>query len=815
MAAVGLVQIIRDLTRDSGLTPDLIGLVNWTGGYLTSECYGDGVSVLGSSLGKKQAARPLPLARRRPARAVTLLLLTPHPRGAVAVQDRGARPAALPLPGTALPPFPRRSGGPGAPHPGAGHPRPLERAGQMLRPPTRPGQWLSFPPGAPRVQGAVPRRRARARRHSSGPAGDAAPAMEAPGAGAGRDPSRQELLETVAAQEEQLREYRARLRDLVHAHKGLLAERAALEAGLGALAAAAAAEGEAAVAAAAAAAAGGPEARLGAALATLAREKARLEACCQAERRGARAERARLEDEAREARARLAAQQHDRAQEQADHADMLRELQRLLQDERARRREAELGLEEARRAEPRPQELQAELDHLRSHFQAQLLQEAGKAAEADEHIRMGERRVAALEAQISEMSELLGTYEKAKQKDLAIIQKLKDRIVQLDLENKTLAVAATGNAAMDLVLEESRDINVLRDKMETLTQLARAAAEHGPSSTRDVEALCPAEPPKGVESGDGEKATVAYYQQELKQLKEEFERYKVRAQVVLKNKSAKDGNLSKELADSQEQLAELKEKYVSLRLSCEEEARQHREQLEVRRREVALLQQLHRQELERCLLDSQEKALRLEEEMRKQRDRALAVVAEKDQELQQLRALAMPYGLQGAKAAAELGPSGSGNGSAHSSNGVGDNSLEHLTQTLLLPAPIEPPFLLYTEQLARKEAEITALKKQKHRLEMEVHRFQEKLLEEGEKHKEEMSLLQGHVQKTFRDQSREGANLEYLKNIFYRFLTLTDLLGRQQTLTAILTILHFSPEERQAVLSRVGGGSSWWLSGKR
>ncbi|KAM6436369.1 fascin-3 isoform 2-T3 [Liasis olivaceus] len=31
-----------------------IGLVDWTGGYLTGECYGDGVSLLGSSLGKKQ-----------------------------------------------------------------------------------------------------------------------------------------------------------------------------------------------------------------------------------------------------------------------------------------------------------------------------------------------------------------------------------------------------------------------------------------------------------------------------------------------------------------------------------------------------------------------------------------------------------------------------------------------------------------------------------------------------------------------------------------------------------------------------------------
>ncbi|XP_070803833.1 GRIP and coiled-coil domain-containing protein 1 [Pituophis catenifer annectens] len=489
---------------------------------------------------------------------------------------------------------------------------------------------------------------------------------------------------------------------------------------------------------------------------------------------------------------------------------MLRELQRLLQDERARRREAELGLEEARREEPR--ELRAELERLRGHFQAQLLQEAGKAAQADEHLRMGEQRGAALEARISEMSELLGAYEKARQKDQAAIRKLKDRAVQLDLENKTLAVAASGHAAVGLTLEDGHlDTNVLRDKVEKLTKLARVAAEHAPSLVGDVEALCPAEPPKDTESGDCEKATMAYYQQELKQLKEEFERYKVRAQVVLKSKSAKDGNLAKELEESQEQLTELKEKYVSLRLSCEAEAKQHQEQLEAKRREVALLQQLHRQELERCLSEGQEKVLRLEEEMHKQRNRALAVLAEKDQELQQLRVLAVPFGLQAPKAA--TGPGSGGSSSAHSDSGVGDDALEHLT--LPLPAPNEPTFLLYTEQLARKEVEILALKKQKHQLEMEAHQLQEKLLEEGEKHREEVSLLQGHIQKTFRDRSREGANLEYLKNIFYRFLTLTDLLGRQQTLTAILTILHFSPEERQAVLSHVGRSSSWWLSGKR
>nr|XP_028602254.1 GRIP and coiled-coil domain-containing protein 1 isoform X1 [Podarcis muralis] len=612
------------------------------------------------------------------------------------------------------------------------------------------------------------------------------------------------------------------------------------------------------------------------ALATVTQEKSRMEASYQADKkkakhemesasRRAEEERSRLEAEVKEAqeqlaevKARLIAQQHDRAQEQGDHAVMLRELQRLLQSERALRQEAELGLEEAREAlagkagvadraegaehqarqlgreveelrrelralreesarpDPQVQELQAEAASLRSHFQAQLLQEMRKTAQAEDRIQLEEQRVASLEAQISEVSELLGSYEKAKQKEQLATQKLKERIAQLDLENKTLAMAASGRSPLDLAAfeESSLDVNVLKDRMEKLKEMLQEATKDSPASAQEIEAFCRLEPPKGgTETGDGEKATAAYYQQELKQLKEEFERYKQRAQVVLKNKSAKDGSLAKELEAAQEQLAELKEKHVSLRLSCEEGARQRRQEAEAWRQEAARLQQQHRQELERSQLGFQEKVLRLEEEMHKQRDRALAVLAEKDQELEQLRALVLPYyGLQGPK----QGPAQAGGPQSGDPKGdEGDVSLETLTQALHLAAPKEPAFLLYTEQLARKEVEASALKKQKRSLEAALRQLQERLLEEAERHREEVSGLQGRLQKSARDQGREGANLEYLKNIFYRFLTLTDLLGRQQTLRAILTILHFSPEEKQAVLSQAGGAGSWWPSGKR
>ncbi|KFV69338.1 GRIP and coiled-coil domain-containing protein 1, partial [Dryobates pubescens] len=613
-------------------------------------------------------------------------------------------------------------------------------------------------------------------------------------------------------------------------------------------------------------------ATLTSALSTVTQEKSRMEASYQADKRKmkqdlddtlkrAEGETEKLELELRclqeqlaETKARLITQQHDRAQEQSDHAVMLRELQKLLQNERTLRQDVELKLEETREAlagrscmadraegyqlqikelsqqvedlkrelravqeennkpDPRIQQLQEEMTSLKNHFQVQLLQEMKKTAQAEEqlrqHAQVEEQRVASLEGQVSEVSELLGTYEKAKQKDQVVIQKLKERIVQLDLENKTLAIAASSHSPLDVHLEEANlDVNVLKDKMEKLKKLLKAAAEKSQPAL-DMEKLCELELPKGSEAGDGEKATALYYQQELKQLKEEFERYKMRAQVVLKNKSCKDGNLAKELEEAQEQLADLKEKYITLQLACDELEKRRHQDLEAKKQELSQLQQLHRQELERCQLDYRERALRLEEELHKQRDRALAVLAEKDRELEQLRSITLPYGLQDSKPppAAGAEPAGSDAPSGEAS--------ELLPQALQLSASKEATFFLYAEQLARKEVEIVALRKQKHKLEMQVHQLQEKILVEEEKHREEAAALRGKIEKNSRDKSREGANLEYLKNIVYRFLTLPDSLGRQQTLTAILTILHFSPEEKQEV-TKHSAASSWWLAGKR
>uniref|UniRef100_A0A9L0KBA6 GRIP and coiled-coil domain-containing protein 1 n=1 Tax=Equus asinus TaxID=9793 RepID=A0A9L0KBA6_EQUAS len=712
--------------------------------------------------------------------------------------------------------------------------------------------------------------------------------MEKFGMNFGSGPSKKDLLETIETQKKQLLQYQARLKDVVRAYKSLMKEKEALEASIKVLSV----SHEADVGLGGVQPPGltfpdsvddrcsthsedstGTATSLDTAASLtstkVTQEKSRMEASYLADKKKmkqdledaskkAEEERGRLEGELKglqeqiaETKARLITQQHDRAQEQSNHALMLRELQKLLQEERTQRQDLELRLEETREAlagrayaagqmegfelqtkqlsreveelkgelqalreeknrpDPRLQELQEEAASLKSHFQAQLQQEMRKTALVEDLLRqqsqVEEQRVAALENQISEVSELLGTYEKAKQKDQLAIQKLKERILQLDLENKTLALAASSRSPLDSHGEESSlDVNVLKDKMEKLKRLLQVAARKS-QVTLDVEKLCDLEIMPSSEAADGEKASALYYQQELKQLKEEFERYKVRAQVVLKSKNTKDGNLAKELEEAQEQLAELKEKYISLRLSCEELERQHQQEAEDWKQELARLQHLHRQELERSQLDFRDRTLKLEEELHKQRDRALAVLAEKDLELEQLRSVALSSGLPGHRS-----PVGGG--------GPGDpadtSSSDSLTQALQLAAASEPTFFLYAEQLARKEVEITSLRKQKHRLEVEVHQLQDRLLEEGEQHREEVGALQSHIEKNIRDQSREGANLEYLKNIIYRFLTLPDTLGRQQTLTAILTILHFSPEEKQVIM-RLPTSGSWWPSGKR
>ncbi|KAK1875314.1 GRIP and coiled-coil domain containing protein 1 [Dissostichus eleginoides] len=669
----------------------------------------------------------------------------------------------------------------------------------------------------------------------------------------GFGPGRKELQETVETQRKQLLQYQSRFKDVVRAYKSLLKEKEALEASLTVLSVsqqdphgaggpppsgppqedgcslhsedsldtAASVEesedqpGEPAAALQSDLDAGGSDSsRLGGgasarsaeepaddanhALATVTQEKSRMEASFQADKRQLKQEveeqeaelhtlqmhkdvelhALQLQQEAElhglqlqlaESRARIITQQHERQQEQDDHALQLRELQRILQQERDMRQDAELRLQEGaesqshlqqmrddrdelskklqaaederRKPDPRAEQLQRELTQLKTRIQDQISAESRKACEAEQRsceaeqrsceaeqrsrdrAQAAEDRVSVLELRVSELSELLGSSEKQRQREQHAAQRLREEVLQLEAENKTLAIRTEGRTEGRSEGEEQLDVVALKEKLEKVKKLLQ---QRNP----EQEVL----PDQAA----------AHYQQELRALRDEFERYKLRAQLVLKNKNTKDGCQAKELEEVRDQLSELKEKYINLRIHSDEAEAVQRRMLEERQQLAAALQLQHRQEAEQAAALHREQLLRLEAELHKQRGRTMQLLKEKEQELEALRA------------AAPAPPQ--------------EPDSDALSVALRRAAPSEPTLLL----AARRGG----------------------------------AALRGRVDKLQRDQSREGANMEYLKNVTYKFLTLQDASGRMQTLNAILTILSFSPQEKSCVtkLQR----SAWW-----
>ena len=189
--------------------------------------------------------------------------------------------------------------------------------------------------------------------------------------------SRRELLETIEQQKEEISKYKKRLGDVVHAYKGLVKEKEALESSLSILNTSTSkptdktdenpVEGH-----------GQAEnesensdkdkriSTLTASLATVTSEKSRIEASFQEDKKKLRAElnekdsvisslkqevkefRDKFKTEIDEAKSKLIIERHNREKETNDHALMLRELQKLVTDERSAKEKADHELQQVK-----------------------------------------------------------------------------------------------------------------------------------------------------------------------------------------------------------------------------------------------------------------------------------------------------------------------------------------------------------------------------------------------------------------------------------------------------------------------------------
>ncbi|XP_022083862.1 GRIP and coiled-coil domain-containing protein 1-like [Acanthaster planci] len=615
---------------------------------------------------------------------------------------------------------------------------------------------------------------------------------------------------------------------------------------------------------------------LTAALATVTAQKSKMEASFQADKKKLRQEfeetlkqhqegkeqfekaRDLLQEQLSEARTKSRLQQQEREQEHVDHAVMIRELQGLLAQERNDKERLETKLvdledglaiaksqpdktaayeehvknlnrdldavrsqlraaeQKASRPSPLLVQLQKEMAEMKAQHRIQVEVEQQKAKESKEVLKQlreaEEERVATLESKLAELSEVVGNYDRVKQQGQQAVMRLKERITQLDLENTALAKAVNKaqTSQSEEIVNPDATVSELTEKIMKLKGLLKLASQKSEKPV-DIDDLCNIEDHTSLEIHPDHRSC----QQELKQLKDEFERYKLRAQGVLKNKSVKDTSSNKEIEALQSQITEMRDRISVLRQQLDDEEANHKQTVTNYEDKIFTLKEQHRSALSQAESEYKQRAADMEQQIHRQRDRTMALLAEKAQEIDMLRQQVHnryggPATMQGDFS---LRRQSSGDVFQESDEQPKSEADETVSQLQVSMVQSNNPSLLhFAEERARREVELASIKKQKQQLEGALRQLQEKHAMAAQMHEEELDQLREEAERWKRNRSREGTNLEYLKNVVLCYFQTESHSKRQQMFNAIATILQFTRKEKEGVLKKQG--ASWWGYGQ-
>ncbi|BES93484.1 GRIP and coiled-coil domain-containing protein [Nesidiocoris tenuis] len=647
--------------------------------------------------------------------------------------------------------------------------------------------------------------------------------------------SKKELLDVVSKQQGDLGRYKARLTDLVSAHKTLIKEKELLESSLKSLSQRNAPKSNAP----------SPEKNqekddgepddqieetesenvetlkaqlttLMNSLSQLSEEKSRMEALFQADKKQIRLEKSQLENRVRELeqrlehetrahlaemenfKSKLIIERHQREKEHNDHGVMIRELQKVVSEERIRRERAEVSLELTKNELSRTKEemsqmvketaevtaqyealkqkvndtrqnsgvtntkLQQELNSLKQQHMLLTMEEQEKIKEAEDKSKKlaaaHELRVANLEARLAELSETVGLYDRLRQSDQVAIEKLKDRLLQLEKEQG----------------EEKSD-GSSEDVVEKLRQIKKSVELASLSSEKpiDLKALVLEIFEDSNISSDVHKQC----QDDLEQLKREFDQYRQKFYSLQQSPvQSLNSDGSREL-EWKSQLKRYNERIANLHGHMEEMENSHKKEVESQKK--GYMQQLEKlkQKLNEAESLRKKQVTNLETQLKKQRERVLLVVDEKNQELAELR-----------ESLSSMAPRRVSTDKVTEGDGV---------------------VLHYSEELARRDVELSRLRKEKLKIEAELRDIRREMAQLVAHEQHLTSLLQSQLQRFEQCQSREGANLEYLKNVVYNFLLSSDSNSKTHMLNAITAVLKFSDAEKAKIVQ-----NSWWHSQK-
>ncbi|XP_075226505.1 GRIP and coiled-coil domain containing 88 kDa [Lycorma delicatula] len=555
-------------------------------------------------------------------------------------------------------------------------------------------------------------------------------------------------------------------------------------------------------------------------ISTLSEEKSRMEAGFQADKKSLRCEKEELENtikdlqrqlnqvnrshqsEVENYKSKLIIERHQREKEHHDHGVMIRELQKLLAEERSSREKAEGRAEEMHRelfilrssvenkenelmnqlenlklklnrekdtSGPMLLSLQEEMSAMKQRHLAEIQREKERALEAEERAKtlavMHEKRVANLEARLAELSETIGTYDRRRQEDLQAIFRLKERLIQLEVEQG------------DEKMKGDKEMDVLVEELKHLKSLIETANNTSDKPLDIYSILLDENESVGLNYATSDHALC---NEEYQLLKDEFEAYKKQVQSTQRSYSPKIDQ-SSEVEPLKLQVKNLKENIRVLKNQLEATEESQKEKLEEHQKSIKN-ERIHWQEkLAACEQDHRGRIADLELQLNKQRERALALVNEKDEEI---TALKTSFHSLLPSTISRLSQSSDKDTEPINSNCVGLDVVE------------SRPMLHYVQELARLQVDIKKLRKQNHLLETALRDSQLSAAEEKEYLNLKINKLTEEVARLERCQTREGANLEYLKNVVLSYLLTSDENKKSHMLNAISAVLQFSDSEK-------------------
>lgn len=601
-------------------------------------------------------------------------------------------------------------------------------------------------------------------------------------------------------------------------------------------------------------------------LATLSAEKSKMEANFQADKRTVRNElkqkdqiiadlqgklngaAAQTKLEVEKVKSKLIIERHDWEKESGNQMAMVRELQKLLADERqikdnlqmqlndlknrfsktaddTRLNEIAVELEQTKRklkenerelskvtqndipSESILKKLQSEMMHLKQQHMAAIQSEQHRACLAEERNKalaaMHEERVASLESRLAELSATVGLYDRLRQTDQVNIAKFKEKIAQLsnsssttddrthERKDSTSSMAKynhwDANEIINEILLLHNMLLIENSKLETPIDLyARLYITFETATGKSLSNTTPS-------------CNCAE-----------------RHEVLIKENTDLHVEMQKAKNQIDTQKANIKTlqtKIEVLNRNLDEQETELRNKIQEHKNELRGERNRRKELLAATMTEYRTKQSELEGQLQKQRERSLALLEEKENEISTLKAsfdvFMVPKPFRKRSETVDSDKSSQDNRDPKETmatlNNVLHSSNDDVNQTaLVLSGKVsnskEPmPMLHYVHELSRKDVEISSLRKAKHAAEQTLRQALQDKAASQQTLYERIATLEENVDRLERCKTREGANLEYLKNVFLSFLLSNDKDGRRHKVNAISAVLNFSPSENKQV----------------